>query len=142
MKIAVAYEDGQIYEHFGHSKAFAIYEYEGMDIESCKKTVIDCSDKHGHTDMANLMRDNDVNAVISGTMGSEARALLLEYAIVPVTGYCGDADDAAALLLLGQLPIMDDMGICSGGCGGCGGGCGGCGGCGGGCGCGCDDEDF
>ena len=140
MKIAVAYEDGQIYEHFGHSNAFAIYEFDGMDVESGKKTVIDCADKHGHDAMVKLMCDNGVSAVISGTMGSEARALLIENAIVPVTGYCGDADDAAALLILGQLPIIDDMGICSGGCGGCGGGCGGCGGCGGGCGCG--EEDF
>ena len=140
MKIAVAYEDGQIYEHFGHSKAFAIYDFEGMDIETGKKTVIECADKHGHDAMVKLMVDNGVHAVISGTMGSEARALLIENAIVPVTGYCGDADDAAALLLLGQLPIIDDMGLCSGGCGGCGGGCGGCGGCGGGCGCG--EEDF
>ena len=140
MKIAVAYEDGQIYEHFGHSKAFAIYEFDGMDVESGKKTVIDCADKHGHDAMVKLMCDNGVHAVISGTMGSEARALLMEHAIIPVTGYCGDADDAAALLLLGQLPIIDDMGLCSGGCGGCGGGCGGCGGCGGGCGCG--EEDF
>ncbi len=137
LKIAVAYQDGEIFEHFGHAQCFAIYEFEEMNPESGVKKLIDCADKHGHTDMANLMRDEGVEAVISGTMGEEARKLLKEYGIIPVTGYCGSADDAATLLMLGQLPIMDDMGMCSGGCGGCGGGCGGCGG---GCGCGCEEE--
>ena len=140
MKIAVAYEDGQIYEHFGHAKCFAIYDFEDMTVENGSKKLVDASNLHGHTDMANLMRDEGVEAVISGTMGDEARRLLLDYTIVPVTGYCGSADDAAALLMLGQLPIVDDMGCCSGGCGGCGGCGGGCGGCGGGCSCGCEEE--
>lgn len=137
MKIAVAYNNGLINEHFGHCECFAIYDFNGFEIEDHTKTLIDCSDKHGHTDMANLMRDNDVAAVIVGHMGEEARSLLLSYGIVPVAGYTGPADDAAVLLMTGQLPILDGAGACGGGCGGCGGGCHGddgedcgCGGCG------------
>ena len=95
--------------------------------------------------MADLMRENDVDAVIVSQMGDEARALLLSAGIVPVLGYCGGADMAADMLVSGLLSISPefDGGGCGGGCGGGGGGCGGgCGSaddggceCGGSCGC-------
>ena len=122
MVIAVAYEDGQIGEHFGHAKTFALYNYHGASVDECEKKLIDCSDLHGHKQMADLMRDNAVDAVMSQSMGGEAKAQLLSYGIVPVVGYQGDADTAADLLVTGQLPIID-AGTCSGGCGGCGGSC-------------------
>lgn len=122
MIIAVAYDDGQIGEHFGHAKCFALYNYENADVNEVTKTLLDCSELHGHQQMADLMRENGVDAVLSGSMGAEAKALLLSYGIVPVTGYQGDADTAADLLVTGQLPIVDG-GSCGGGCGGCGGGC-------------------
>lgn len=121
MKIAVAYKDGEICEHFGHCETFAIYEY-GETVADCTKTLLDSSALHGHKAMADLMRDNGVEAVLCGSMGAEAKSLLLSYAIVPVAGYCGDADTAADMLVTGQLPVSDG-GACSGGCGGCGGGC-------------------
>ena len=131
MKIAVTYKDGEIYEHFGHCETFAIYDYEQADVNQVTKVLVDCSDRHGHQAMADLMRQQGVDAVICGNMGAEARALLLTYGIIPVAGYCGDADTAADMLITGQLPIFDDAGACGGGCGGCGGGChhdeGGCG---------------
>ena len=144
MKVAVAYNNGQIGEHFGHAECFAIYDYEDANVESCVKKLIDCSDLHGHQAMAELMRANEVDAVIVAQMGEEARALLLGFGIVPVLGYVGGADMAADMLVSGLLSVTPDYGGgCGGGCGGCGGGCG-CGGddeggscsCGGGCGCG------
>ena len=118
MIIAVAYDEGNIGEHFGHAKCFALYNYFGEDTGSVEKKLVDCSDKHGHADMAQLMKDNSVDAVLVGNMGAEAKALLLSYGIVPVVGYQGDADTAADLLVSGQLPIVEG-GTCGGGCGGC-----------------------
>ena len=123
MIIAVAYDNGQIGAHFGHAEMFALYDYATSDINSCVKRLIDCSDRHGHLAMAEPMRDNGVDAVLSQNMGEEAKRQLLSFGIVPVYGFCGDADTAADLLITGQLPI-------GGGDGGCGGGCGGCSGCG------------
>lgn len=130
MKIAVSYKDGEIYEHFGHAVCFAIYEFNNEDVarqdvekKTCK--MIDVTDRQGHEAMAALMRDEDVDAVICGNMGPAAKSLLLSYSIVPVTGYCGEAETAAELLVLGRLPILPGEG--EGGCGGgCSGGCGGC----------------
>ena len=147
MIVAVSYKDGEIYEHFGHAECFAIYTFDLRDMSKSRKKLIDVTDLHGHQAMADLMKAEHVDAVLSGSMGGEAKALLLSYGIVPVIGYCGDADTAAELLVLGRLPIVPGGGgECGGGCGGCsgcGGGCGegedgdcGCG-CGGDCGCGC-----
>ncbi len=141
IRIAVSYKDGEIFEHFGHSEYFAIYEYDEHDLDKSVKRLVDTSAMHGHEDMAALMKRERIDAVICGQMGDEARALLLQYGIIPVPGYCGDADTAADLLVTGQLPPADGGG-CSGGCGGCSGCHGGdegedaCG-CGGSCGCGC-----
>ena len=138
MKIAVSYKDGEIYEHFGHAECFAIYDIDLDDVSNSTKRLIDVTDRHGHAAMAELMKAEDVSAVISGNMGGEAKAALLSAGIVPVIGYCGDADTAAELLAFGRLPIVPgDPGCGCGSEGGCG-GCSGCGGdCGGDCGCGC-----
>ena len=124
MTIAVAYNNvtGEIGEHFGHAEAFAFYDYAGIDVDQCVKTIVNCSELHGHQQMADLMKEKNVAAVIVGNIGAEARTLLLSYGIVPVAGYCGDADTAATLLITGKLPIIDE-GTCGGGCGGCAGGC-------------------
>ena len=144
MKIAVSYKDGEIYEHFGHAECFAVYDFDLRDMDNSTKKLIDVTDRHGHKAMADLMKAEGIDAVLSGSMGGEAKAMLLSYGIGPVVGYCGDADTAAELLVLGRLPIDPNAATCGGGCGGCSGCGGGCGdgedgecGCGGGCGCGC-----
>ena len=52
MRIAVAYQDGQIGEHFGHAELFAVYEYENADVNRCTKRLIETGDLHGHQAMA------------------------------------------------------------------------------------------
>ena len=138
MRIAVAYDDGMIGEHFGHAGMFAVYDYEDADVARCTKRLIPTGERHGHQDMADLMRDEKVDAVISGNMGGEAKAALLSLGIVPVAGFEGPADLAADLLLLGKLPIAGTDSDFAGGCSGSCSGCSGCGpdcNCGEGCGC-------
>lgn len=143
MKVAVAYENGEIYGHFGHCPQFALYEY-GEYVYECTKTLLDTSALQGHQAMADLMKDKEVDAVLCGNMGGEAKALLLSYGIVPIVGYTGDADTAADLLVTGQLPLNPSEGAGGCSCGGsCGGDCGSEGGCscGGSCGCGSFDGE-
>ena len=115
MKIAVAYQDGEIFGHFGHCPMFAIYEY-GEYVHECTKTLVDTSALSGHEQMAGKMKELDVDAVIVGNMGGEATAALLSEGIVPIVGYSGDADTASDLLVTGQLPTSPADGGC--GCGG------------------------
>ena len=88
------------------------------------------------------MDENGVEVVIVGNIGSGARQALADYGIVAFAGFCGNADDAAELMMHGQLPFISDEGGCGGGCSGCHGHDDGACGCGGGaddggCGCGC-----
>ena len=139
MRIAVAYDNGDIGLHFGHAEMFAVYDYEDGDVSRCVKTLVETGERHGHQAMAELMREEKVDAVISGNMGGEAKAALLSLGIVPIAGFEGPADLAADLLVLGRLPIGGGENFSGGGCaGGCS-GCSGCGpeGCGPDCSCGC-----
>lgn len=123
MRIAVAYQDGEIFGHFGHCPLFAIYEY-GEYVSDCQKKLVDTSMLSGHQQMADKMKELEVDAVIVGNMGGEAKAMLLSYGIVPIAGYSGDADTASDLLVTGQLPVNPGEGGCGCGCScGCGGSC-------------------
>ena len=57
IRVAIAYnqDTGEIFEHFGHCEMFAIYEY-GDTVDDCRKKLIDCSGRHGHKDMADMMK--------------------------------------------------------------------------------------
>ena len=142
MKIAVAYENGEIYGHFGHCPMFAVYEY-GEYVNECEKKLVDTSALSGHQAMADKMRELEVDAVICGNMGGEGKALLLSYGIVPIVGYSGDADTASDLLVTGRLPMNPSEATGEGcSCGGsCGDGCSCAGSCGGGCSCGSFDGE-
>lgn len=140
MVIAVAYKDNEIFEHFGHAEMFAIYKTNEEQTELVSKELVEVKES-GHQAVADLMDSCGVDVVIVGNIGISARQALAEYGIVAFAGFCGNADDAAELMMHGQLPFLSDEGGCSGGCSGChghdDGGCG----CGdhedGGCGCGC-----
>lgn len=142
MKIAVAYENGEIYGHFGHCPMFAVYEY-GEYVNECEKKLVDTSALSGHQAMADKMRELEVDAVICGNMGGEGKALLLSYGIVPIVGYSGDADTASDLLVTGRLPVNPSEATGEGcSCGGsCGDGCSCADSCGGGCSCGSFDGE-
>ena len=143
MVIAVAYKDNEIFEHFGHAEMFAIYKTNEENTELVSKELVEVKES-GHQAVADLMDSCGVDAVIVGNIGTGARQALAEYGIVAFAGFCGNADDAAELMMRGQLPYLSDEGGCSGGSSGChghdeDGGCG----CGGhdhedgSCGCGC-----
>lgn len=138
MRIAVAYDNGEIGLHFGHAEMFAVYDYADGDVSRCTKRLVETGERHGHEAMAALMQAEGVDAVISGNMGGEAKAALLSLGIVPIAGFEGPADLAADLLVLGRLPLTGGENF-SGSCGGSCSGCSGCGpeGCGPDCNCGC-----
>lgn len=136
MKIAVTYENGQIFQHFGRTEAFKIYTVEDGAVVSSE---IFSSNGTGHEALAGLLAENGIDVIICGGMGAGAQAALQEAGIEIFAGAEGDADAAVASYLKGELV---NSGVnCdhhheheegeAGGCGGhCGGGCGGCsGGC-------------
>ena len=149
MKIAVSYEDGNIFQHFGHSKMFKIYEIDGQNIVDTK--IIEAQGS-GHSALATMLDDINVDALICGGIGNGAMEALVQMGIEVCSGVSGDADEAVAVYLNGSLESQGvncdhhnngeehSCGHCGSdeedcGCGSCGDddghGCGGCSGCGG-----------
>ena len=138
MKVAVAYDNGDIAENFGSCNVFASYNYTGEYVNEREKEILQCEPMSDPNTVAELLLANEIEAIVCGNMSPDAKNILLSRGIIPVSGFCGDADTAADMLVTGQLPIGDSSqgGGCSGCCSGCGGGCGSSdSGCGGGCGC-------
>ena len=73
MKIAVTYDNGQIFQHFGHTKQFKLYTAENGKILS--EEIIDSSGS-GHGALAGLLSSLDADALICGGIGGGAQAAL------------------------------------------------------------------
>lgn len=100
MKIAVTYEGGLIFQHFGHTSHFKIYEIEQDKVASSQ--VVD-TDGHGHGALAGFLKEQGVNVLICGGIGGGAQMALAEAGIQLFGGVSGDADEAVEALLVGQL---------------------------------------
>ena len=109
MKIAVTYENGKIFQHFGHTEHFKVYDVEDGQVKS---TAILDSGETGHGALATLLKDGGVAALICGGIGGGARTALAEIGIALYPGASGDADANVAALLAGQL-VYDPDTMCS-----------------------------
>ena len=135
MIIAVTYENGQVYEHFGHASQIKLYTVLDGKVEDT--LLVECEQVNGHTAMSDLLKEHDVAVLICGNIGEGALEALDERQIKVYPGVCNEADKAVEEFLQGKLSFNPDT-LCnhhetSGSCGcggscGCSGGCGGCGG--------------
>ena len=100
MKIAVTYEGGLIFQHFGHTAQFKLYEIESDKVVS--SCVVD-TNGHGHGALAGFLKDQGVNVLICGGIGGGAQMALAEAGIQLFGGVSGEADEAVEALLAGQL---------------------------------------
>ena len=100
MKVAITYENGQIFQHFGHTEQFKIYDIEDGKIISSE--VIDTNGQ-GHGALAGVLEGAKVDALICGGIGMGAQMALAEAGIKLYGGVQGDADEAAQALAEGRL---------------------------------------
>lgn len=100
MKIAVTYENGDVYQHFGHSAQFKLYEVEdGRIVEA---HIVDTKGQ-GHGALAAFLTSLGVHTVIAGGIGDGARQALANASIQLYGGVSGSADEAVKALLSGTL---------------------------------------
>ena len=100
MKIAVTYADGLVYQHFGHTPAFKIYEVEAGMVLAAR---IVSTNGSGHSALAEFLKAQEVDVLICGGIGGCAKSALAEAGIRLFGGVSGDADDAVEALLCGDL---------------------------------------
>ena len=109
MVIAVTYENGQVFQHFGHSEYFKIYEVE--DGKIVKSEVYDTNGQ-GHGALAGFLKNYSVNVLICGGIGGGARTALAQQGIELYPGVSGSADEAVKALIEGNL-LYDPDTVCN-----------------------------
>ena len=100
MKIAVTYENGQIFQHFGKTETFKIYDVNDQGIVSSE--VIASGDT-GHSALAGFLAEQSVQVLICGGLGEGAQSALAEAGIEIFSGAKGDPDQAVDAYLNGTL---------------------------------------
>ena len=146
MKLAIPYENGSAFPHFGRAAQFKIYRIENGTAEA--ETVLEAAGV-SHEALAELLRDAGVTAVVCGGIGAGAEQALADAGLTLYSGVHGDADEAAAALAAGTLDsstgatcdhhheeaasgcgcgqnAAEGQSACGGGCCGSAGGCCGC----------------
>ncbi len=106
MKIAVPYENGQIFQHFGHTERFKFYETDNTEIVNSE--IIETAGS-GHGALAGFLMKHGADTLICGGIGGGAQTALAEAGIRLYGGVSGDADTAVTELLSGKLNYNPDV---------------------------------
>ena len=106
MKIAVTYQNGQIFQHFGHTEQFKVYDVEGNKILNA--TVFDTNGS-GHGALAGFLKALGVDVLICGGIGGGAQMALKDAGIRLFGGVSGDADAAVNAFLGGCLDFNPNV---------------------------------
>lgn len=106
MRIAVAYDNGNIFQHFGHTAQFKLYDVKGAGI--ARSAVVDTQGS-GHGALAGFLTAFGVDALICGGIGPGAQVALAQAGIILYGGVSGNADEAVAALLSGKLDFNPDV---------------------------------
>ena len=155
MKIAVPYDNGNVFQHFGRTEAFKYYQVTDGVVTAGE---VISTNGIGHEALADVLAENGADAVICGGLGSGAMNALTAAGIQVISGAQGSTDEAVQSFLRGELTCSevncnhhheedpgcggscgsgedscgngseeDGCGCCGSEEGSCGGGCGGCG---------------
>ena len=100
MKIAVTYENGEVFQHFGHTAQFKLYEVEDGKIVNAE--VVDTNGS-GHGALAGLLSELNVNILICGGIGGGAQMALAQSGIKLFGGVHGNADEAVEAFVANSL---------------------------------------
>lgn len=106
MRVAVTYENGEVFQHFGHTAQFKVYDIENGVILSTE--VIDTNGS-GHGALAGILNAMKVDVLICGGIGGGARTALEEAGIRLYGGVSGNADEAVEALLSDRLVFNPEV---------------------------------
>ena len=100
MRIAVTYENGNIFQHFGHTQWFKIYDVEDGKILASE--IVDTNGS-GHGALAGVLTALRADALICGGIGGGAQMALAAAGIRLYGGVSGNADAAVEAFISGDL---------------------------------------
>ena len=106
MRIAVTYQAGMVFQHFGHTEQFKLYDVENGKIVSSQ--VVDTNGQ-GHGALSGFLAQANVDVLICGGIGGAAQTALREDGIQFFGGVSGQADEAVRAYLAGDLGYDPDV---------------------------------
>ena len=106
MRIAVTYENGEIFQHFGHTQQFKVYDVQDGKIVASQ--VVDTNGS-GHGALAGVLTALNEDVLICGGIGGGAQMALANAGIQLYGGVSGSADAAAEALIAGKLAYNPDV---------------------------------
>ena len=106
MRIAVTYENGQIFQHFGHTQQFKVYDVTAGKVTASQ--VVDTNGR-GHGALAGVLNDLQADVLICGGIGGGAQMALAQAGIILYGGVSGEADAAVEALLTGNLQFNPNV---------------------------------
>ena len=105
MKLAVTFENGEVFRHFGQTREFKIYEINGGKIVS---SAVKDTGGRGHGDIVNFLKEESIDALICGGLGNGAKNLIEANGIKLCSGITGSADKAAEDFAAGRLSVCSE----------------------------------
>ena len=106
MRIAVTYENGNIFQHFGHTQQFKVYDVEGGSVIASE--VVDTNGS-GHGALAGVLSALKADVLICGGIGGGAQMALAAAGIKLYGGVSGNADEAVEAFVNGALAFNPDV---------------------------------
>ena len=106
MNIAVPYENGQVFQHFGHTQQFKVYQVEDGRVVSSR---IEETGESGHGALAGFLKEHGVDTLLCGGIGGGAKTALAQAGIRLFGGVVGSADQAVEDFLAGKLRFNPDV---------------------------------
>lgn len=97
MKFAITYSNGEVFQHFGQTREFKVFDSE------TKESEILGSGEYSHGGLATLLKEKGITALICGGIGDGARNMLKNNGIKVYSGNKGNADAVAEAFMSGNL---------------------------------------
>ena len=106
MRIAVTYENGKVFQHFGHTEQFKLYDCENGKV--IKEQIVD-TDGQGHGALSGFLKKEGVDILICGGIGKGVQSALSEAGIQLYGGVTGNADNVIKVYLEGNLAFNPNV---------------------------------
>lgn len=100
MRIAVTYANEEVFQHFGHTEEFKVYDVQDGKVVASE--VVDTNGQ-GHGALAGVLTALKADVLICGGIGGGAQMALAAAGIKLYGGVSGSADAAVEALLAGTL---------------------------------------
>ncbi len=108
MKLAIAYENGAVFQHFGKTAEFIMFDIQDGKIAG--EEILDCNGV-SHCALIDLLAEQGVDELIVGGMGAHAVEKCAANNITPHLGVQGDVRQVAQQLIEGTLEATGS--VCS-----------------------------